>query len=531
MNPRKTAVIALWSGAVLGGAHVSAAQQPEARRDSGSTRADYRDLNELLAKLPGTKPPAFDASRALSIGALPLACLDRMQPRPGGRGPARPPTAGDSTSARDSAGRARGAPPSAASAIASPAPTNNSGAGYFWVPTYSVVPDHGRTRAFWGCNDWQSAVASTWAVVHHLRRFPNNALETLSREKLNAHLGAANLEGELEFFKATARAINPIPSASQGGLFQRPYGFAWLLTLHAELRAWPDSQARRWAGNTAPLARWMADSLGAYFNKLVEPVRTGAQTNTAHNLLMALDYANAVGDARLRPIVISTAQRFFAHDTTCATQSERVTPLAGAGGGRAGGRGANAGGTTNNNPNSRGAATDSASRAPLPPNDLSAPGRGGAAAPAGGGGANAVISPCLTEAALMARVLDADSYSKWLNRFLPPLQSARFAPLTDTISIPTLTAGSGSAADTGAVATANAAARTERARLAGLSFARAQSLVRIAKALPARDPRVPVLRQLADIHGERGYQLMKEDTSGLTWLPAQAFMYEAVKSR
>jgi hypothetical protein len=150
-------------------------------------------------------------------------------------------------------------------------------------------------------------VASTWLTVYLLKHFPKTELDELAREKLNAHLGQSNLEGEIEFFRATAAAINPIPSANQTGLFERPYGFAWLLKLQSELRTWPDSQAQRWSSNVAPLAAWMSDSLGAYFTKLVEPVRNGGQTNTAQSMTLALDWADVANDAKLRRTIVSAA--------------------------------------------------------------------------------------------------------------------------------------------------------------------------------------------------------------------------------
>ena len=510
----------------------SLAQQP-ARTDTTPLRADYRDLAELMQKLPNIAAPAFDESRALWLGALPLACVDRLQSRPGGRGgtgaggransPAdtsgpRSPSAVD-TAGRGSAGRG------AVSAATSASPATNSGAGYFWVPTYTLTRDHDRLRAFWGCNDWHSAVGSTWVTIKVLKSFPKSVLGELAREKLNAHLGKSNLDGELGFFHATAAAINPIPSASQGGLFERPYGFAWLLELQTELRTWPDTQAKRWAANVAPLAAWMADSLGAYFTKLVEPVRIGGQNNTAQSMTLALDYADAAGDTKLRAAIVSAARKLYLADTTCATQLERVIPAAAGRGGRGGGGGRGAG---------RGANADTTARAVTTPNDLTAAGRGATPPPAGGAGPE-IFSPCLSEAALMTRVLDSRAYLAWLDRFLPALQSGRFAPLTEQISIPVSApapAGRGAAPpDTSAAAVAAAASAaavalaTERARLAGLSFSRAQSMERIARALPATDPRVIAWHRLSAIQADRGFELMRDDSAGSSWLPAQALLY------
>lgn len=492
------------------------AQRP-ARSDTVPPRADYRDLGELLEKLPNIAPPQFDEGRALWLGALPMACLDRLQPRPGGRGPGPAATVDRATATADTS---RG--PAARPATGG----TNSGAGYFWGATYSLVPDHDRLRAFWGCSDWHSAVGSTWVTVRLLKTFPNSALRELAREKLNAHLGKSNLDGEIAFFHAVAAAINPIPSASQTGLFERPYGFAWLLELQAELRTWPDTQAQRWAANVAPLATWMADSLTAYVAKLVEPVRTAAQTNTAQSVTLALDYADATGDSKLRRALVSAARKFYLADTTCATQSERVVAGAGGRGGRGGGgRGAG-----------RGANADTSSRSTAP-NDLTATaaaGRGGAP-PAQGGGGPEVLSPCLTEAALMSRVVEGREYVAWLDHFLPPLQSGRFAPLAEPITIPEsgpLAAprgGVGGVADTSTAASVTALA-TERARLAGLSFSRAQAMERIARGLPASDPRVAAWHRLSAIQADRGLELMRNDAAGIAWLPAQALLYQMVRT-
>jgi len=479
-----------------------------------SWSADERGLAVPI----GDRSDSLGEARALWLGALPMSCLDRLQSRPGARGGGRGASGGGDSSNRtgrdssaDSATRGRGArgPTQAGT---------NSGAGYFWVPTYKLVADHDRLRAFWGCNDWHSAVGSTWVTVRLLKSYPNSALRELAREKLNAHLGKSNLDGEIEFFRATAAAINPIPSASQTGLFERPYGFAWLLELAQELRTSTDSQSQRWSSNVAPLASWMADSLGAYLTKLVEPVRGGAQNNTALSMTLALDYADLAGDGKLRRAIVSTARKFYLSDTTCATQNERIVAASGRGG-RGGGRAA-----------ARGANADSSARI-FAPNDLSAGAGRGAPPPAGGGGPE-IVSPCLTEAALMGRVLDSRSYLTWLGNFLPPLESGRFAPLTEAIAIPASAppgrGGGGAAPDTSAAGAA-AALANEHARIAGLSFARAQAMERIARALPANDARVAALHRLSAIQADRGFTLLRDDTAGMSWLPAQALLYQMVR--
>ncbi|MGH7467951.1 MAG: DUF2891 family protein, partial [Longimicrobiales bacterium] len=342
----------------------------------------------------------------------------------------------------------------------------NTGTDYFWVASYRLIENYKGTRAFWGCTDWHSAASSTWVTVRMLKSFPRFGLRELAREKMNDHLGKSNLDGELSFFRSAA------------GQFERPYGYAWLLKLQAELRTFPDSQAARWANNVAPLAAWMADSLRAHLGALGRPVRTGGQTNTALILSLALDYADAASDVRLRTALLASARKFYAADKACNTAAEataigRATTVTRAGGAARG--------------------------------DSAPAGRGRAGGAGGVPVSNDVLSPCLSVAALMARVLEPTAFSSWLEGFLPPLPSGRFAPLTEA---PTTDA------------TAN-----ERARRAALAFQRAYAMERIARALPSAHARVVAWRRLSALHAERGLELMRDDLAGTHWVPAYALLY------
>ena len=107
----------------------------------------------------------------------------------------------------------------------------------------------------------------------------------------------------------------------------------------------------------------------------------------------------------------------------------------------------------------------------------------------------------------MSRVLGQDEFVKWLAGFLPPLESGRFSPLTEP------------AGGAGVVAAADSA------RMSGLSFQRAQAMERIALALPAGDRRVEALHRLSAIHARRGFELMRGEVAGISWLPAYALLY------
>lgn len=419
-------------------------------------------------------PPSFDAPQALALTALQLSCLDRLQPRVPGRPAPRDSARTDSTRADTSR-----------------APVSDGrGTNYFWTTTYSLVPANNQTRAFWGCTDWHSAVSSTWATVYLTKNFPKLSLQELAREKLADHLGPSNLSGELAFFDAAARSINPIPFSGQRPLFERPYGFAWLLKLEAELHAWPDSAARKWSANTATLARWMADSLGAYLSTLPEPVRAGNQNNTAFSMLLAHDYATVVGDASLLENISVNARRFYVNDRACKVASETAASRTSrpAGGGRGGA--------------APRASTDTV-------NDLSSPAAIAAARTAGGANTD-VISPCATEAALMSRVLTTPAFVEWLDAFLPPLESADFAAYTEPAA---------------GIAAPSILSSADRTRLGALSFERAQSLERIAHALPVGDARIAEFHRMSAIQATRGFELMNGEVDAVASVPALALLY------
>src|SRR5262245_12879326 len=457
----------------------TAAQETRPRADSSAAR-DYKDLNELLANLPDVPRPGFDEQSALWLGSLPLACTDRLQAAPGragGAGRGANAAADTTRTAADSSGRGGNAGRGSA-----------SGADYFWVTTYRLIPDHHKTRAFWGCTDWHSAVSSMWVTARLARDYPRLGLRELAREKLSDHLGESNLAGELAFFRTAA------------GNFERPYGYAWLLKLQSDLRAWPDSQAKRWARNTTPLASWMADSLIAHIDALKQPVRTGSQANTALVLGLALDYATPAVHPRLHNAIVSAARRLYLTDKPCDTQAEAAANSARGGGPGRAGRGPSP--DSANAARGGGVPADSSNRAG------GAPGRGGG--PNAPSSANDTLSPCLAEAALMARVLPQAAFVTWLDRVLPPLQSARFAPLT--------------------IAAGANAAPNERARFASLALQRAYSIEQIARALPVADARVAVLRRLSAIHADRGFQLLRNETTGTHWLPAYALLYLTARS-
>jgi hypothetical protein len=256
----------------------------------------------------------LDRSTALWLVTLPLSCIDKLHEPPRGR-------------------------------------------GYLYEVNAVLRPDFFKTRAFYGCSDWHSAVNSTWAMVKILRLFPDIPVARLIREKLNEHLSTDAFKGEVAFFNEEGHKS-----------FERPYGWAWLLRLYAELRSWKDADAQKWASNIEPLAKVLLERTTPYLRTLAAPMRIGTHANTAFTLKLLLEYAKATSEKELERAVVDRAMTFFAADSGCAPNLE----------------------------------------------------------PSG----SDFFSPCLSEAALMSEVLKQPEFVGWLDDFLPAHDSANFKALT-----------------------------------------------------------------------------------------------------
>jgi len=362
--------MATFALALLGVA-VSAAQQGPADRSAARTG----ELDAFYRSLPAAKTETLDAPMALMLTAMPLACIDRPQARPATR-------------------------------------------GYVWEATYRPVDDFARTRAFYGCYDWHSAANSTWALVRALKMFPDMPTAPLIRQKLNRHLGATNVVGEVSFFK-------------ESGQFEVPYGLSWTLKLQGELLSWDDPDARKWAQNLQPLVALFSDRLVSYFSGLEKPVRTGVHPNSALAMNLMWDYLAIAKDDKLKAAITDAAKRYYSTDKKCETAVEPG------------------------------------------PTDF--------------------ISPCLTEAAIMGRVLDPAAFVAWFDEFLPALYSPEFKPLTQPIDPSLIT---------------NPARLAAKSHLIGLAFMRAEEMNRVAAALPASDARADALRRLSAMHAGQGMTAM-----------------------
>jgi hypothetical protein len=264
------------------------------------------------------RPIQFDRDTALWLVALPLSCIDKPQDPPKSR-------------------------------------------GYLYEGTFVLKPEFQKNRAFYGCFDWHSAVNSTWTLVKILRTFPDLPVAPLIRQKLNDHLSDDAIRGEVEFFREDGNKA-----------FERPYGWAWLLRLSAELQSWDDPDAKKWAANLEPLARVLLERTMPYLKTLAEPMRVGTHQNTAYTLELLDEYARARHADDLHAAVAERARKFYADDYGCAPNVE----LSGA--------------------------------------DF--------------------LSPCLIEAAVMGDVMKPQAFAKWLDAFMPAPATRAFKSLA-TVSM------------------------------------------------------------------------------------------------
>lgn len=160
--------------------------------------------------------------------------------------------------------------------------------------------------AFYGSYDWHSAVHMHWTLVRVLRLYPSLTLGKVIAERLDAHLSKQAMATELRYFTAQGART-----------FERPYGWAWLLELQAELLRLGNA---RWSDAVQPLAAELARRMAAFVKGAPYPIRAGSHGNTAFACLLSLDYARMTKDTALGSEIKTAALRWY--------QADRDAPLA-----------------------------------------------------------------------------------------------------------------------------------------------------------------------------------------------------------
>jgi hypothetical protein len=159
---------------------------------------------------------------------------------------------------------------------------------------------------FHGSFDWHSCVHGHWLLATVLRLHPQIAAADEIRSRFDARFTGEIVAVECEYL---ARA------SSRG--FERPYGWAWLLMLQAELLRHDDAQGQRWASALQPLAYAFVARFHDYLPKATYPVRAGVHSNTAFALTLAQEYAQQADDKKLTALLSNTAQRWYSADVAC----------------------------------------------------------------------------------------------------------------------------------------------------------------------------------------------------------------------
>ncbi len=159
---------------------------------------------------------------------------------------------------------------------------------------------------FYGSFDWHSNVHGYWLLATLVRISAGLPEAATIGALFDEQLTSSKLEGEVAYLAGAER-----------GTFERPYGWAWLLMLAAELGRHDTDQGRRWSEAIAPLARAFSDRFRGFLPKATYPIRVGTHFNTAFALTLAHEYAEIANDDGLLSLLSDRASAWYAHDADC----------------------------------------------------------------------------------------------------------------------------------------------------------------------------------------------------------------------
>ncbi len=199
---------------------------------------------------------------------------------------------------------------------------------------------------FYGCFDWHSATHSHWSLVRQIRLFDEHPLEREIIETLEKNFSEDKAKKELAYFQENED-------------FEKPYGWAWFLSLMAELHLCKDGRSDRWEKNLSTLEDKLLELTEKRFLEQKRPLRVGTHGNSAFALQRILDYSRVKGNKQLEKRIKEKTLDFFLKDEDAPVEYEPI-------------------------------GWD-------------------------------FLSPILIEADLMRQILDRDDFLGWLNEFLPSL--------------------------------------------------------------------------------------------------------------
>lgn len=155
--------------------------------------------------------------------------------------------------------------------------------------------------AFATSYDWHSSVHMHWLAARLVAFGVPTDLEARITSVLQAHLSAEHLATEAAYLRATPH-------------YERPYGWAWLMRLAAEVSASEVPAIRALAPGFAPVVEVLEELVTRWVEGAAHPVRHGVHANSAFGLLLVLEGARALGRDDLAATVERTTREWFGDD-------------------------------------------------------------------------------------------------------------------------------------------------------------------------------------------------------------------------
>jgi Protein of unknown function (DUF2891) len=293
--------------------------------------------------------------------------------------------------------------------------------------TISHVPPSSVHPIFFGSYDWHSCVHSYWLLATIHRIFPELGERAAIGALFDSSFTKEKIAGERTYLEtATSRG------------FERPYGWAWLLMLQAELLR----HGGDWAARLRPLSELFVVRFLEYLPKATYPVRSGVHSNTAFALSLAQEYTNEANDDSLSALIGRSARAWYGADRDCQAWE-----------------------------------------------------------PSG----EDFLSPALTEAECMRRILPPTEFLPWFRAFLPHLAQGEPQTLFEPAHVSDRSDG-------------------RIVHLDGLNLSRAWCWRSIAAVLPSGDPAREIAVRAATRHLDASLPHVSGDYMGEHWLASFALL-------
>ena len=126
------------------------------------------------------------------------------------------------------------------------------------------------------------------------------------RDLFDERITPMNVDGELAYLRQPSR-----------GTFERPYGWAWMLMLAAELARHESDEGRKWSRMLRPLDEEFAARFREFLPRAIYPIRVGTHFNTAFALILAIEYADTVHDLSFADLLREKAIEWYFADADC----------------------------------------------------------------------------------------------------------------------------------------------------------------------------------------------------------------------